>query len=388
MFLFGVAIFFELVQPIAPTVATTAPENQLSAANISVSTSTNTAFDATTSTNTVASSTQASPASTASLTVAVAKKSNTGAINSTSASSSGQAQIERIENPYTTPAETFDQVNTDARNALVNILCEPGNESSLSPISGSGVIIDPRGIILTNAHVAQYVLLSESPEVDLQCYIRTGSPATAEWSAAVLYIPPIWVDEHADEINELHPTGTGEHDYALLYITGSASDRQLPSQFPYLPFDTRPAIGFPGDQVLVASYPAELVGGIAAQYDLYADTTVTTIKQLLTFGTDTPDVVSLGGIIEAQEGSSGGAVVNQWGRLIALIATTSDGTTTSDRDLRGDSLSYINADLLAQTGSDLSTFLQGDPTSQLEDFTRNTAPGLIQLYIQQLSPAQ
>jgi hypothetical protein len=179
--------------------------------------------------------------------------------------------------------------------------------------------------------------------------------------------------------------GTGEHDYAFLYITSTVDGSPLPAQFPYLPVDTRPAIGFPTDQVLVASYPAELVGGLQTEYGLYVDTSVTTIKQLLTFGSNTPDVVSLGGIIEAQEGSSGGAVVNQWGRLIALIATTSEGTTTSDRDLRGISLSYINTDLLAQSGTDLTTLLEGDPAEETQQFSANTAPGLIHLYVTQLS---
>jgi len=296
---------------------------------------------------------------------------------------SGEAQ--RIHDPYPTPPEAFDQINAEARDALINILCEPQGGSSLNPISGSGVIIDPRGVILTNAHVAQYVLLSESPQINLKCSIRTGSPASPQWTATVLYIPSIWVSQHSGEINTPHPTGTGEHDYALLYITGSTTGSPLPSSFPYLPVDTRSAIGFPGDQVLVASYPAELVGGIAAQYNLFADSTVTSIKQLLTFGSGTPDVLSLGGVIEAQGGSSGGAVVNAWGRLIAIIATTSEGSTTAERDLRGDSLNYINSDLGVQTGLSLSSLLEQDPLITAQKFSSVVAPGLIQLYVNSLS---
>lgn len=383
VFVTGIVLFFGHSQPdyaIAPPA--TQPEGELSAATVSQSTST-TPAEPVVATSSLPATT--SVPTTTSVAPQAQKPPNKAIISITSTTSD---EIARIENPYSTPPESFDEINTDARNAIVNILCQPDGTSSLDPISGSGVIIDPRGIILTNAHVAQYVLLSESPEVDLSCVIRTGSPAEPSWTATVMYIPPIWVSEHASDILNTHPTGTGEHDYALLYITGSANRAPLPSQFPYLSIDTRPAIGFPGDQVLAASYPAEFVGGIAAEYDLYADTSVTTIKQLLTFSTDTPDVLSLGGVIEAQSGSSGGAVVNQWDRLIAIIATTSSGTTTESRDLRAVALSYINSDLSAQSGTTLTDFLEGNPAVETQQFTDTTAQTLIQNYVTVLSSGQ
>jgi hypothetical protein len=376
VFLIGIFIFFRYIHSTSPLSPIVSRETQLSAASVSQSTST---------ASTIAASTSVTTTPIIQSVPVAEKLRNKGIIP---VSTTTDDEIARIQNPYSTPPETFDQINTDARDALVNILCQPDGTSSLDPVSGSGVIIDPRGIILTNAHVAQYVLLSESPEVDLSCVIRTGSPAMAQWTATVLYIPSIWVNEHASEILDQHPTGTGEHDYALLYITGTVNGSQLPSQFPYLPFDTRPAIGFPGDQVLLASYPAEFVGGIAAEYDLYAASSITTIKQLLTFGAETPDVLSLGGVIEAQGGSSGGAVVNEWGRLIGLIATTSSGTTTANRDLRAISLNYIDTDLAAQSGSNLNTLLQGDPATETQEFTDSTAPSLIQIYITQIAPEQ
>ena len=298
---------------------------------------------------------------------------------------SSVAQAERIQDPYDFPAESSDTINAAARGALVNILCMPRGGGSLQPISGSGVIIDPRGVILTNAHVAQYLLLSESPDINLECQIRTGSPATAQWSASVIYIPPVWVNQHAADINTAHPTGTGEHDYALLLITGSLSNSSLPATFPSIYPDTRDGIGFVGDQVLGASYPAEFLGGMAAENDLYPVSSVSPIDQLLTFGTNTVDVISIGGVIEAQSGSSGGPVVNAWGWLVGIIATTSDAPTTAGRDLRAVTLSYINRDILAQTGSGLEKFVEGDLAAKVKDFNTNTAPGLISQYIKILS---
>lgn len=379
IFTCGLVLAFT-VEPNADRFSKPPEQSQLSAATIPVN-ATSSAI------STIAATSAAIAEQTSSKKAVVVKKTTIEATVSPSDSTSSD-EIARIQNPYSAAPLSFDQVNSDTRSALVNILCEPDGSSSLNPISGSGVIIDPSGIILTNAHVAQYVLLSESPEINLSCVIRTGSPAQAEWTAVVLYIPPVWVNEHANEILDEHPTGTGEHDYAFLYITGSVNDSSLPAQFTYLSPDTRPAISFPGDQILVAGYPAEFVGGIAAQYNLYADTSITTVKGLLTFGTNTPDVLSLGGVIEAQSGSSGGAVVNAWDRLVGLIATTSSGTTTADRDLRAISLSYINTDLAAQRGTDLNALLQEDPQNEVQQFTQETAPSLIQLYISQLQSPQ
>jgi hypothetical protein len=245
-------------------------------------------------------------------------------------------------------------------------------------------MIDPRGVILTNAHVAQYVLLSESPRVDLDCYIRTGSPAKAKWIPQVLYIPAVWVQQHASDIRAEHPTGTGEHDYALLYIKSSADGSPLPTGFSSIPVDSREAIGFLGDQVLAAGYPAEFVGA-SSSFNLYPASSITNIAQLLTFTVKTVDVISVGSVIEAQSGSSGGAVVNAWGHLIGVITTTSEGATTADRDLRAITLSYINRDIATQTGSTLLNYLNGDLAAKTSAFTANEAPQLYNLLIDQIT---
>ena len=335
-------------------------------------------------TSAVAASTSASTSTTEKTATSTTEKASIQATKSApGANSSQESMAKRIENPYPFPASSFDVVNEVARNAVVNIMCLP-RAGGLNPISGSGVVIDPRGIILTNAHVAQYVLLSESPEVDLRCYIRTGSPAVIRWTPSVLFMPSAWVAQHASELNQPHPTGTGEHDYALLYITGSADGAPLPAQFPFLTPDTREGIGFAADSVLAASYPAEFVGN-AARNNLYAAASVTTIGQLLTFATSSIDAISVGGVIEAQSGSSGGAVVNAWQRLIGIITTTSNGQTTADRDLRAVTLSYIDRDLKVQSGLSLSEVIAGDPLTLTTQFTRDQLPKLLALLLPQIS---
>lgn len=304
---------------------------------------------------------------------------------STTTSNQTENQIAKIENPYPFGSKTFSELNVEARSALVNIFCDTPGGTAIHPISASGVMIDPRGIIMTNAHVAQYVLLSARPELQISCVVRNGSPATPRFYVQVMYIPATWVREHAHEISEKRPIGTGENDYALLYVTDSVDGSPLSRQFPYLPVDAREGIGFTGDSVLVAGYPAEFIGSSATRSDLYASSAVTTIGDMLTFTQRLVDLISLGGVVLAQGGSSGGAVVNGWGQLIGIVVTTSEGTTTVTRDLRALTMSHVDRSLSQQTGTGLRTFLSGDPAILTMQFQSKQTPALSQLIIDQIA---
>src|SRR3989344_2224120 len=76
------------------------------------------------------------------------------------------------------PALSPEQINANARAALVNVLCVTKIGGPFAPISGSGVIVDSRGVVLTNAHVGQFFLLRDFRERGfIDCVVRTGSPA-------------------------------------------------------------------------------------------------------------------------------------------------------------------------------------------------------------------
>ena len=293
--------------------------------------------------------------------------------------------IMRIKNPYSFPPYSFDTVNLGARAAVVNIFCSPRSGSNKS-IIGSGIFIDSRGIILTNAHVGQYVLLSGDPRVDLSCVIRHGSPSRALWRAEVLYIPPVWIEKHAGQITVERSKGTGEHDYALLRVTATLDGTPLLESFPTLPFDIRERIGFLDDTTLTVSYPAEFLNGANAETLLYPVTSLAVIQELLTFRSGSVDLVSVGGVAGAQGGSSGGGIVNAWGYLIGIISTTSEGATTAERDLRAITLYYIDRDLKAERGSSLAELLSGDIAAKAASFKIEEAPALIDLLVEELSP--
>jgi len=283
---------------------------------------------------------------------------------------------------YDTPPRQFDDINTAIAPAVINILCMPQQGSPIDGgATGSGVIIDPRGVILTNAHVAQYILFSERPELHMQCTIRIGSPAQPRYTARVIAFPSTWVTQHAEEIKLETPTGTGEHDWALVYITGRTDGSNKPTIFPFASFDSRHAIVQKGDPVLVYGYPAGFLGGVSVLRYLYPSSSVVSIHNVFTFRTGSLDVLSLGGSIVAQGGASGGGVFNAWGKLIGIIVTTSIAETTAERDLRAITLYHIDQSVRAHLGMTLLDILQyGNFDELADDFARNMLPYLLEEY--------
>ncbi len=291
-------------------------------------------------------------------------------------------KIEKVEDLKITlnqAIESFNQqaaaqpgsINDRVRGALINILCTTESGGPFNSISSSGVIIDPRGVILTNAHVAQYFLLSEF----VTCSIRTGSPAVPAYYAELLFIPPSWIEKNAEKIDDERPTGNGEHDYALLRITGATEPEvSLPPQFPFLL--TALYYPTPGTDVLVAGYAAGFLGGISVQKELYASSAFSKIGEVYTYGTTTADLFSVGGTIVAQQGSSGGAVATTDGTLIGTIATASIGETTGTSDLRAIATAYIVRDFEQERGKSLESLLSSNLGFEAALFEQLYAPAL------------
>ncbi|MAZ67294.1 hypothetical protein CL652_00810 [bacterium] len=292
-------------------------------------------------------------------------------------------QVSTVQKPplYNTPPVSFDTVNETILPALVNILCGSTSNSNITGMTGSGIVIDPRGVILTNAHVAQYLLLQNHPSKPVACVVRVGSPAKIQYTAEILAFPQAWAEQHGKDLFLKTPTGTGEHDWALLYITGRTDGSEKPSAYPFVPFDPRYAIVETGDPVLLASYPADFVGSIVIREALWPVSTITRIQKVYTFTQSAIDVLSLGGTIVAQRGSSGGAVLNQWGKLVGLIVTSSVGDTTDDRDLRAITMAHVSNSMQEQTGSDLNALLElGNFPERAKDLKEKSTPLLLELF--------
>jgi S1-C subfamily serine protease len=262
------------------------------------------------------------------------------------------------------------EISSPIEQATVNLYCTLTIKKKKFAASGTGVIIDSRGVILTNAHVAQFFLLpnEKGEKVRSECTVRTGSPAKAAYTASIIHIPPLWVEKNVAELSKKHPKGTGEDDFALLLITGSASST-LPQIFPTLPLETMNA-GSEKDVVTITGYPTEKLDFYGINKKLTVLTASSSITNVRSFsnGTSSTDVVTLEDSKAGSSGVSGGPVVNQAGSMSALV--TSKSTAKNDRALRAITLPYINRRISEDTGYPLRDFISGDHTSLI--YTRDS----------------
>jgi hypothetical protein len=136
---------------------------------------------------------------------------------------------------------------------------------------------------------------------------------------------------------------------------------------------------------VAVAYPAGFLGGIEIQKDLYANSSVVYAKGIFTFKEKTIDLISVGGSVVAQKGSSGGALIRQSdGNLTGIVVTTTADKQTGDRDLRVITTSYINRALKNQIGMDLETFLNEDVSSIADAFAKDVTPYLKQILLTEI----
>lgn len=305
--------------------------------------------------------------------------------------------IEEVLTSITIPIDTFtpqkkpdlllgfSSVNEQTRASVVNILCTTRSGGVLNPITGSGILIDARGVILTNSHIAQYFLLKDYPTPNsVNCIIRSGSPARNMYEAELLYLPTSWISNNRTAIRVENPTGTGEDDYALLRITGGIGTVEAPGEFPFVPLDLESSRSIEGGDVLIVSYPAGLLGGSTILQNLHVVSANSKIFEVFTFGGNTKDLISTGGSVVAQKGSSGGAVVSVLGGLQGIVVTSTAGETTDTRDLRAITTSHINRSIQKLSGFGLIDILSNNIELEATAFNETVAPTLTNILVNEL----
>jgi len=272
--------------------------------------------------------------------------------------------------------------------ALVNIYCQYKTDEYIRTTTGTGFFINQKGVILTNAHVAQFLLLKEAKGVtdDIECVIRSGNPATPKYVAELLYISPTWVFENSEVIVEESPRGTGERDYALLYIAKSTDNSPLPAHFPALPIDVALlSRATEGLEVFTAGYPAEELMRRGAEAELHPVLAPTQVGTLYTFGSNYADLFSISESPVGEHGASGGPIVNVWNQsAIGLIVTKGDATTEGETSLRALTLSYLDRTIQEETGFSLAQNMQGDIAYRGLIFNKAMAPFLSEILMDEL----
>ncbi|MBI5138342.1 MAG: trypsin-like peptidase domain-containing protein [Candidatus Vogelbacteria bacterium] len=288
------------------------------------------------------------------------------------------------------PQKTVSELNDKTRNATINILCTSNSRNSVRSATASGIVIDRRGVILTNAHVAEYVLLKDYPEQGAStCVVRTGNPAEPIYRVRVLYMPMEWAKMNDKLLLEQKPKGTGENDYALLLITSKIDGTPISNDLPYLTPDEAFDSSLQDSPVIIAGYPAEFTGSIIASMSLNQVSSLSKITGGYYFDpndSDKLDLINVPGSIASQGGSSGGAVLDiRSGNLVGVIVTTTSGKTTAERELFALTTSYVSRKLKSSTGKNIRQFLDTDLEALAHSFESNSASELIKILTRVLS---
>lgn len=257
-----------------------------------------------------------------------------------------------------------DSVDSSIENVSVNIQCtrKIGNVTSLT--TGSGVIISSSGVVLTNAHVAQYFLLKES---GYNCSMRRENIPLYGFVAKPLYISEKWIENNHQQLKSSVPTGTGKYDYALLHITGNTNPTIPLPKFPSLSLNTTNEFLKIGDKVTVSGYPGLISYSLEIAKNASLQKEVVTIKDIYTLGNNTVDVVSSSDTSLAQRGASGGGAFKN-NQLAGIIVSTKDGSNSGKFAVNILTLDYINREIRNETGKNISSFVSGDLSQASIDF--------------------
>lgn len=263
--------------------------------------------------------------------------------------------------PLATSAQEAPQAVKDA---TVNLYCRIKIGGSTLSTTGSGVIINDRGVILTNAHVGQFFLLAGKNEKSKgNCYVRAGSPAVAMYEASLLYLSPAWITAYTSSVNnKTEKVGTGERDFALLYITG-AKNKSVPLAFRSLPLASLSGIQglLEGAPVTIAGYPAENLNFDKVKSKLTLAHASSTITSIRSFIKPQADLLVLAPSSAARSGVSGGPILNSQNEVVALAtALENNEKNKKTRSLRAITLVHVDRVIRAETGLTLNTLITGD----------------------------
>lgn len=250
------------------------------------------------------------------------------------------------------------------RGAIVNIICT-SKDPRVHSMSGSGVIFDSKGLILTNSHIGQYYLLRDAlPPGTITCTVRSGSPAQNAYKAAPAYVSSQWVAANPRTLSTTGAKGTGEHDFAVLAITGSATPLPLPGSFPHIALSkSEPKDGV---ELALGTYGAQSLSPKQIQDSLFPTLTIAKVKNRFSFGNGQIDLIALTGSAASQQGSSGGAVANANGELVGIVTTSTQTGDISSRETRAVTVAHMRSSFKEDSGENFDSYFKNGST---KDFT-------------------
>lgn len=243
----------------------------------------------------------------------------------------------------------------DIKNVVVNIVCLEKTKTYTRLSSGSGVIVSPSGIILTNAHVTYpFLKSSQFDSSTYSCSIRRENIPNFGYKAELVYYPIDWLNQNKEIIKDPSPVGTGENDYAFLHITSALGPTPKSSGFAFAATDTLSSDLKTETPITIAGYPSSNSGVFELDTQPGLKIAQSKIIDFFTFNTRSYDVLQTGVNTVAHRGSSGGGIFKDKS-LFGIIVTTNSNSQGSY--INALTLPYIKTDFENDTGIDFHDFV-------------------------------
>ena len=252
---------------------------------------------------------------------------------------------------------------TSVQEVSVNIICIQTSGSFVTASTGSGVIISPNGVVLTNAHVAQMILL-EKVGFDIECSVYRASNRNLEYKSEIVYLPPEWINENASQISNPNPRGTGEHDYALILINSSNNFNNL-DVFPYVNLNLDNNIYNIGLPINITGFPGGPLNIDSLRMAGIFRTDLSRITDMFTFSRREITVFATEETIVAERGASGGGIFSG-DSLIGVTVTIAP--ENNGYRINAITTTYINGAINQSMGMNLLQILGSDPRVLVEQY--------------------
>jgi hypothetical protein len=221
------------------------------------------------------------------------------------------------KNIYAESIQVYPEIRTQhsgLESYMINIFCtEIVENTSIKAVTGSGVFLDnpnnTNTLILTNAHVARYLL-----DPNMSCVGRTGNPAQTTHRLTLRYIPSLWLENNIGFVlGDINKESIGEFDFALIEAERIVPKKIFSVYDIFIPKLTFQLKDYGDASGIVYSYPAEKTLPMNIYNPLYLKKDSMHVQNTYTGPAlqDKDALLDIVGTENIDHGSSGGMVITQ-----------------------------------------------------------------------------